>query len=332
MALFFWTTIFILSLVILVKSADYFTKGAEIAGLKMKISPFIVGVTIVSIGTSLPELVTSFIAIFSDQAALVAANAIGSNIANILLVVGLASVIAGTLKVNRSLIDLDAPLLAISTAIFLAVVWDKQVVPLEAIVLIITYGIFVAYTIKTGQSQDDEIDREDKKIKKQVKERLDDPALPASVDMSHYRMLLYLLGGSIGVYFGANYVIESVVAIASILNIASSVIAITAIAFGTSLPELVVSIAAARKGAYEIALGNVFGSNIFNALMVIGLPGLFVTLPLDTATFEVGLFFMVTATLLYIFSGISKHIHKWEGLMYLMLYLLFVIKIFAGSL
>lgn len=332
MTLLIWSLVFFASLFVLIKSADYFTKGAEIAGLKLKINPFIIGVTIVSIGTSLPELVTSFIAIFSDQAALVAANAIGSNIANILLVVGLASVMAGTLKVERSLIDLDLPLLAISTAILLSVVWDKNVTAVEGVLLILTYIIYVAYTVKTGTTEGDEIEHKDKKIKKEVKEKLDNPDQPASVDMGVYRMWLYIIGGAVGVYFGADYVIKSVINIAEILNIASSVIAITAIAFGTSLPELVVSVAAARKGSYEIALGNVFGSNIFNSLMVIGLPAMFTDLPLDMATYSVGLFFMISATFLYILSGISKHVHKWEGFMFILFYVIFIIKIFTGSL
>ncbi len=332
MSLPLWILVFVLSLAVLIKSADFFTKGAEILGLRFKINPFIIGVTIVSIGTSLPELVTSFIAIAHGQAELVAANAIGSNIANILLIVGLASVFSGTLIVRRSLIDLDAPLLAISTAILLAIVLDKQVTTVEALILVLTYVVYLAYTIKTGQTPDDEVEHKDRKIKKVITAKIDDKDLSEKEEMGWKRIALYLLAGAIGIYFGADYTIKSVVEIGTALGIATSVIAITAIAFGTSLPELVVSISAAKKGNFEIALGNVFGSNIFNSLMVIGLPGLFTTLPLDPATYSVGVFFMVSATLLYIFSGISKHVHKWEGFMYLLFYVLFVIKIFGGSL
>lgn len=332
MNLLLWVIAFIVSLAVLIKSADYFTKGAEILGLKLKINPFIVGVTIVSIGTSLPELVTSFLAISRGEAALVTANAVGSNIANILLIVGLASVFARSLKVKRSLIDLDAPLLAISTAILVTILFDGKVELIEAIVLLVTYIIYLGYTIKTGQTQHDEVDHDDKKIKKTVTERVDPVELPKSVAMSWHRVALFLILGAVGVYFGADWTIVSVINIGTMVGIPASAIAITAIAFGTSLPELVVSISAAKKGAFEIALGNVFGSNIFNSLVVIGLPGLFTILPLDPATLSVGLFFMVTATLLYIFSGISKAVHRWEGMMYLMLHALFVIKIFSGAL
>jgi len=331
MTLILWILVFVISLAVLIKAAGYFTTGAEIAGLKLKINPFIIGVTIVSIGTSLPELVTSFIAIANGQAAIVAANAIGSNIANILLIVGLTVTYAGILTVRRSLIDLDAPLLAISTAVLVAVVWDANVTFYEAIILILTYIIYISYTVKTGQTLGDEVEHGDRKIKKVIKQDIRKDTKRAEA-MSVYRMFLLLIGGVVGVYFGADWVIKSVTEIGGILGIASSVIAITAIAIGTSLPELVVSLQAARQKNYEIALGNVFGSNIFNSLMVVGLPGMFSDLPLDETTYTVGLFFMVTATILYILSGISQKIHRWEGLMYLMLYVLFVGKIFVGHL
>lgn len=327
-----WVAIFVLSLAVLIKAADWFTKGAEIAGLKLKIKPFIIGVTIVSIGTSLPELVTSMIAVFNNEAAIVVANAVGSNIANILLIVGAASVLAGVLVVKRSLIDLDAPLLAISTAVLLGVIWDKQVTGFEATVLILTYIIYVAYTIKTGQTQGDEVEREDSKIKKEVKNNLKADEMPTNVAMSWHRTALLMLVGAVGIYFGADWVIKSVTELGGLLGTSSAVIAITAIAFGTSLPELVVSISAARKGNFEIALGNVFGSNMFNSLMVIGIPGLFTDLPIDPITYQVGIFFLIVATLLYIFSGISRRIYKWEGFMFLILYFLFIAKVIAGKL
>lgn len=328
--IFIWILVFVASLAVLIKSADYFTKGAEIIGLRLKIKPFIIGVTIVSIGTSLPELVTSFLAVINNEVSVVVANAVGSNIANILLVVGLASIVATTMTVKRSLIDLDAPLLAISTAILLGVLWDKQVVFWEALVLLLTYVVYIAYTIKTGQKVGDEVDHEDRKIKRDVKADLKGDGLPKAVAMSWYRVGLFLLAGAIGVYFGADWVIKSVIEMGAIIGIASSAIAITAIAFGTSLPELVVSLTAARKGNFEIALGNVFGSNIFNSLMVVGIPALYKTITVDSITFTVGLFFMVTATILFIFSGISMRIHKWEGFMYLILYFVFIVKIFTG--
>lgn len=131
----------------------------------------------------------------------------------------------------------------------------------------------------------------------------------------------------IGLAIGANYTIESVLKLSELLKISTSLIAITAIAIGTSLPELVVSVRAALKKKYEIALGNVFGSNVFNILLVAGIPAMIRPLVVDDLTFFIGLPFLVIATLLFIISGISRRIHIWEGAMYLLIYILFIAKL-----
>ncbi|MCK5332864.1 sodium:calcium antiporter, partial [Candidatus Parcubacteria bacterium] len=122
--LLFWVLLFVLSIAVLIKSADWFTESSEEIGLTLKISPFVIGIAIVSVGTSLPELATSVIASLQGQTEIATANAVGSNIANILLVVGLASVVAGKLKVKRSLINLDLPLLATVTTILVFILID----------------------------------------------------------------------------------------------------------------------------------------------------------------------------------------------------------------
>ena len=142
-----WIIVFIVSLAVLVKSAGWLLSGAERIGLAIGLSPFIVGVTIVGLGTSLPELISSFIAVFEGVPEIVVANAVGSNIANILLVVGLSTVIGRRLVVTKNLIDLDLPLLAIGTTLMIGVAWDREVTFLESVILLITYGVYFAYTI-----------------------------------------------------------------------------------------------------------------------------------------------------------------------------------------
>ena len=129
--------------------------------------------------------------------------------------------------------------------------------------------------------------------------------------------------------FGAKYLIDSLVQLSIILNLAVGTIAITAVAVGTSLPELFVSLRATFQKKSEIALGNIFGSNIFNSFVVIGLPGLFYSLPVDSQTLFVGVPTMAGATLLFVISGISRRIHMWEGAFYLSLYVLFLAKLFS---
>ena len=141
-----WILVFIVALAVMVNGADWFLESAEVIGLGFGLSPFIVGVVIVGLGTSFPELISSFAAIIQGAPEIVPANAIGSNIANILLVVGLAAIVGKRLTVTKSLIDLDLPLLAITTALFLGIVWDGSIVLIEAIFLVVAYGIYVAYT------------------------------------------------------------------------------------------------------------------------------------------------------------------------------------------
>jgi len=143
----FWIIVFLISLVVMVKGADWLLESSEKIGLAAGLSPFIVGVIIVGLGTSLPELVSSLFAIFEGAPEIVVAMVVGSNIANILLAVGVSALIARKLVVSKNLIDLDLPLLASGTVLFLGVVWDKQVTFFEALLLLVTYTVYLLYTI-----------------------------------------------------------------------------------------------------------------------------------------------------------------------------------------
>ncbi|NCU41990.1 MAG: calcium/sodium antiporter [Candidatus Moranbacteria bacterium] len=306
---FFWIVVFVIALIVLVKGADWLIESSEKIGLAFGLSPFIVGVTIVGIGTSFPELISSIVAIFQGVPEVVVANAVGSNIANILLVIGASAVIGRQLLVSKDLIDLDLPLLACATVLLLGVLWDAQITVGESILMLFTYGGYFLYTL-FSKNKDDE---NEKKIKK-----------PKLVPKD----FIFLVLGIFGLVVGAKYLIDALVELSTILNIATGVIAITAVAIGTSLPELLVSAKAALRGKSEVALGNIFGSNVFNALVVVGLPGLFTTLPVDEKTFLIGVPTMAIATLLFVISGISKKIYIWEGFFFLSIYVLFIAKLF----
>lgn len=308
MTLFIWIVVFIFSMVLLIKSADWLLDSSEKIGLKIGISPFVVGITIVAFGTSFPELVSSIFAVFKGAPEIVVATAVGSNIANILLIVGISVVVAKKLTVSKSLIDLDLPLVALSTAIFVLLAWDGMINIYEAVILLIGYGVYLISALVYKQDSD--------KV-----EQINPP------DVKPIDMLL-LFVGIIGLAIGAKYLIDSVVALSEMLKIATAVITLTAVAFGTSLPELVVSVKAAFKGKAEVALGNIFGSNVFNLFVVVGLPGLFIDLPVSEKTMMIGLPVLIVSTLLFIFSGISKRIHFQEGILYLLIYIIFVAKLF----
>lgn len=329
MTLLFWVLIFVVSLIVMVKGADWLISSSEKIGLALGLSPFIVGVTIVGAGTSFPELISSLVATFKGVTDIVPANAIGSNIANILLIVGVAAVIGRRLVVSKSLINLDLPLLSIGTVLLLGVVWDQKINFGEAIILLAAYFIYILYTVLRRDTDDDEQraylllpSRQDRRntivgANKKIKR----PKLAAK-DFG------VLLMGIVGLVLGAKYLIDSLVSLSTILNIGTGVIAITAVAVGTSLPELLVSAKAALQNKSEVALGNIFGSNVFNALVVIGVPGLIKTLSVDSQTFMIGVPTMALATLLFVISGISRKIYIWEGGLYLSLYVLFIAKLF----
>ncbi len=324
--------IFAISLVFLVLGADWFLRGAEKMGLALGLSPFIVGVTIVAFGTSFPELFTAISAVLAGATEMVVANAVGSNIANILLVVGASAVVGGKLVVTKNLIDVDLPLLMIGTVILIGVVfpWMGEdpilVTRPESIILVLTYVAYLFYGIFHKEEEKEKIDKKlptRKERRKHIVETIDLEKRPKILLIDWF----YLIVGGVALTFSAKYLVESVISISEILNIGVGVISILAVALGTSLPELVVSIKAAFNHKPEVALGNVFGSNVFNSFIVIGIPGLLTDIKLDEPTFAIGLPIMFLATLLFVISGISRRIHNWEGIFYLSLYVIFTGKI-----
>lgn len=329
-----WGLVFIISLILLVKGADWFVESAEKIGLALKISPFIIGVTIVALGTSFPELASSIAAVLKDTTEIVTANVIGSNIANILLIVGLAAIATKSfLAVRRSLIDIDLPLLASVTILFGFILWDGKIIWQEGLLLLLAFVIYLLYTI--FQKRDvfeekplpEELPTED--IFEVLPSRIDRRKIKEPVEKLNSKVFFFLILGVICLTVGANYLIDSVMKLSEILEIGVSTIAIFAVAVGTSLPELVVSVRAAAQKKYEIALGNIFGSNVFNALLVIGIPSLIKTLSVDNITLKTGFPFMVIATVLLIISGITRRISIWEGSMFLIIYILFIIRLFG---
>lgn len=306
-----WILVFILSILVLVKSADWFIDSGEKIGLKVGMSPFIVGVTIIAFGTSFPELMSSLAAMIAGVPEIIPASAIGSNVANIFLIVGISVLVARQLAVSTDLIDLDLPLITIATSIFVVVAWDGVITRPESVFLLMSYAVYLIFSI-LYQNQELTPERVNRRKIKLV---------PTD--------FVLLVFSAVGLAMGAKGLIDSIIQLSSILNIQTAVITITAVAIGTSLPELIVSVRAALDKKAEIALGNIFGSNVFNVLVVVGLPGLLGVITLDEKTLTVGLPMLILATILFLVSGISRRIHMQEGILYLMLYILFIVKLFG---
>lgn len=332
--LWFWILVFIASIALLVKSADWVVDSAEEIALAFKVAPFIVGVALVALGTSLPELVAVLTATFKGNTAFVVDTAFGSNIATILLVVGVAAVAGRKLAIKRSLIDLDAPLLSVSTVLIIFMVLDKKIVFGEGVLLMLAFFVYLLYTFfrrKGNPEEETEEELPSRVERRQAKsqEKVADQKAEEEQEIT-FKTILFLVLGIAGLIIGSNYVVESVEQLSLLLGISVSFITITAVAVGTSLPELAVSMRAAVKKKYEMALGNVFGSNVFTIFLIIGAPALFKDLAVDPVTLAVGAPYLVVATLLFVFSGISRKIHIWEGLMYLLIYVLFIIQFFGA--
>ena len=304
--------LFILSLIVLIKGADYFIDGAENIGIAFGLTSFVIGVVILGFGTSLPEIASSVIAVLEGESTIPPANVIGSNIANVLLVIGLTAIVARKLIVTKDLIDVELPLLAGITIIFFSVSYDGVINQAESVILLLAFVFYFAYTLLTAKG-----DRAHEEIEEQIKQV-----------KGIFGSIVDLILGIIFVILGAKYLIEATVSLGSSLGVGSDIIALLAIAVGTSLPELAVSLKAATSGKAEIAVGNILGSNVFNLTIVIGLSGLFGTLFLEDKVLTLALPALMFVTVIAVISGISKRIHLWEGLFYILAFLLFISKLF----
>ncbi|MCH7760911.1 calcium/sodium antiporter [candidate division TA06 bacterium] len=303
-----WIIIFIVSLFILIKASGYFTDSAEKIGLFFDIPDFIVGVTIVAIGTSLPELVTSIIAVSRGSSEIVVGNVVGSNITNIFLVLGIAGIVGKKIKLTYEIVHVDLPFLLGSAFLLAMTIWDGVFTLPESILCIASMIIYIVYTIKTvKKNRDDEIKKEKK---------------------PDWKPFVILVLSSIFIYLGAKYTIESIIQLSEIFQIGKEIIAVSAVALGTSLPELAVVISTARKGKLEMAVGNVLGSNIFNSFAVMGIPAFMGTLTIPNSILTFSLPIMLIATLLYFFITLGKEITKWEGWLLIIFYIFFIGKLF----
>jgi len=309
--MFLWISIFVVSMFVLLKAADYFTDSAEKIGLYFGLSPFIIGVTIVAIGTSLPELISSIVAVLNGSSEIVVGNVIGSNITNIFLVLAVAAIAGKKLKISYELVHVDLPMLLSSAFLLALTIWDGVFTFPEAILCIAGIVLYSLYTISSEARQ------EDKEVEKEIKK----------IHKMDYKTILVLLGSSFFVFIGAKYTIDSVIELSKIFAIGTEIIAITVVALGTSLPELVVTYSAAKKGNSEMAIGNVLGSNIFNTFGVMGFSALFGNLVIPESILIFGLPVMLIATFLYFFITHDKEITRWEGWILLLFYVFFIGKV-----
>ncbi len=288
--------LFAVSLAVLLFASDKFIESAEKIGLSLGISPFIIGVTIVAFGTSLPELATSLASVFSGSSEVVVGNVIGSNITNILLVLGATGIIHKSFTMDFDIMDVDMPLLLISCFLLFFALSDHHISFGEVIIFLAALVVFLINSVQGAGSDEEE---------------------RPSVGIKDYLMVV---AGIFFVFLGAHFTIHYIELISLALKINPELIALTVVALGTSLPEVIVSIAAARRGKHAIAVGNILGSNIFNTYAVMGIPALFGDLKIPEGITDFGLPFMVVVTIIFALVTFSKRVTRWEACMLLLLY------------
>lgn len=315
----FWSGVFVVSLIVLVKSSDFFTVAAEKLGLVAGLSPFIIGVTIVAMGTSLPELISGVIAVLNNNSEILVGNVIGSNITNIFLVLGVAAVISkSTIRITREIMNVDLPLFITSAFLFAFTILDGKFSQVDGFITLTAGVLYIFYTVFSSS------EIEDPKREKEVTESVKQIRITRTIGTN---IFIIILSGFF-IYLGANYTVESIIVLSDIFQIAPSAIALTAVALGTSLPEIAVIISAARNNQAEMALGNVLGSNVFNAYFVMGIPSIIGSIEVPEEILFFSLPLMIAATLLFVFYTQDKQMSKWEGWMLIIFYFFYIGSIF----
>jgi len=299
---------FILGLVLLVLGADWLIKGASAIAKKAGISSLVIGLTVVAFGTSSPELATNIQASLSAQPDIALGNVVGSNIFNVLFILGISAIIT-PLVVHKQLVKLDVPLMIFVSLCIYTMSFDGTLSSLDGGMLIgmlLAYVLFLIYYTR--------------KQKKETSTHL-------SSKGSIYLHLFYIAIGLGALVLGSQWLVESAIAFARILGVSELIIALTIVAAGTSLPEVATSVLAAIKGERDIAVGNVIGSNIFNILGVLGLSALISPngIPVSTAAlgFDIPVMVIVAIATLPIFMG-AYYISRWEGIIFVSYYAAYV--------
>lgn len=309
--------ILIIGFIILIKGADIFVEGASSVATNFKISKIVIGLTIVAFGTSAPEFAVSVKSLLSGSGDIVLGNVIGSNILNVLLIIGVASMFH-SLTVQDNTVKKELPITILFSTLLCVLLTDhlfdsgveNAFTRSDGIVLLLFFLIFIYYLISVVKNKKE--DEEETKI-------------------TLKKAIIFTILGIIAIVLGSNFVVDSASKIASDLGVSERMIGLTIIALGTSLPELVTSVIATKKGEYDIAIGNVVGSNIFNIGIVIGLPvSIFGGIYNLTINYIDLIMMMGAALLLFMFSFKDYKITKKEGIVFLLLFILYYTYVVFG--
>ena len=289
----------LIGFVLLIKGADFFVDGSSSLARIMKVPSVIIGLTIVAMGTSAPEASVSINAALAGSNDIAISNVIGSNLFNGLVVVGVCAFMAG-FKTNPEILKRDMPLNIIVTAILCIMLLDRHINRIEGIILLIGMAVYIATMVISALKN---------------REAADECKI-----LSLPKSLIFIIGGLIAVIFGGTLVVDNACLIAKDFGVSENFIGLTIIAIGTSLPELVTSITATRKGDSGLALGNAIGSNLFNILFILGMSATICPLNVLSESIIDCIILLVSAVILYVFARTKKTMNRWEGIVCVFLY------------
>ena len=283
----------------LVKGADWFVDGSSGIAAKFGIPQLVIGLTIVAMGTSAPEAAVSITAALKGNADITVGNIVGSNILNILIILGISSTIT-TLAVAKSTIKSEIPFMFAITFVLLALGYNGTIALWEGLVLLVLFALYLWYLFIMA-----------KKDKTEHNE--------AAKNLSITKALLWTVIGLVLIVLGSDVTVDAATSIAKVLGLSERFIGLTIVALGTSLPELFTSVLAARKGNADIAIGNIVGSNIFNILFVVGVSAAIVPVPFATG-FRFDTIIAAAAAVLLLICSLKGKLKRWAGILMLVSY------------
>ncbi|MGF1635624.1 MAG: calcium/sodium antiporter [Cyclobacteriaceae bacterium] len=300
-------------LVVLIGCGEFLVRGASCIALKARISPMVVGLTIVAFGTSAPELIISIQAALKGSPDIATGNVIGSNICNLSLILGVTALIRPVL-VQRATLVIDWPVAFGSVLLFWLFSIDQQLVWWEGIIFIILLCIYVVYSIRSSR-------------KKTLIEQSGE--LPTAHSKTAWKDPLFIVLGGIGLYFGSEWFVGGAKIIAMNLGIEERIIGLTVVAVGTSLPELVASGVSAFRSHTDMAIGNLMGSNIFNILSIMGITSIVTTVSISDLILTNDFTWMAGITVFVLpLMIIKKDVSRMDGLLLLLFYAIYVMVVF----
>lgn len=309
--------ILIIGFAFLIKGADVFVEGASSLAKKFNVPSMIIGLTIVAMGTSAPEAAVSVTSSLAGQNDMSVANVVGSNFFNILVVLGVSSIIA-KLPVQKETIKKDTPFLILVSVLLLVFGVNLKLGRIEGLALLALFTYFLVNTIKSAKksTENHSFETGETAVAIEIETTSSEISLPKTILVS--------IIGIIGIVIGGDMVVNSATSIATSFGMSANLVGLTIVAVGTSLPEFVTSIVAIKKGETEIAIGNVIGSNLFNILLVLGLAAVINPISMSMLAFIDIVFMVLITLLLYMFMKKRNSLVKKQGIVLVVLYMAYM--------